>query len=77
MLLPLMHFSKISGLLKFFVVFIQKLVLVHVHAEKSFHVILYFLLQTCINVSDNSIAMVVHNSNSITMILPAMSILSQ
>ena len=45
-------------------------------AEKSYH-ILNFLIQTIINVSDNGIAMVVHNSNSIAMVLPAMQILSQ
>ena len=54
--------------------------LVPVCAEKSYS-ILNFLLQTSINVSDNSItivfAMVVHNSNSIAIVLPAMSILSQ
>ena len=54
MLLPPMHYSKISRLLQYSVS-IQKLV--PVRAEKSYH-ILNFLLQTSINVSDNSITIV-------------------
>ena len=58
MLLPPMHYSKLVdfyNILKFSFVSIQKLV--PVHAEKSYH-ILNFLLQTSINVSDNSITIV-------------------
>ena len=49
----------LDNILKFFLVSVQKLV--PVRAKKSYH-ILNFLLQTSINVSDNSIAIVVHNT---------------
>ena len=58
MLLPPMHYSKISRLyniLKFSLVSIQKLV--PIHAEKSYH-ILNFLLRSSINVSYNSILII-------------------
>ena len=72
------HFSKTSDFQQYaeFFLFFSIRKSVPVHAEKSYR-ILNFLLQTSITVSDNSIAMVVHNSNSIAMVLPAMSILSQ
>ena len=61
MLLPPMHFSNIvdfDNILKFFSCFHKKFVLVR--AENFYHII-NFLLQPSINVSDNSITIVLQS----------------